>query len=274
MNKDNSRVADFIDEEHPQRKYYKCDYCGEPFWKPDAFRKRFCSTECQRAAYSKEHPKKIKPPRKKITKICEWCNKPFEANVAHQKYCSKECGYEGNKRLQRQRWAEEFIPKVFICKECNTEFKTECGNPRSVFCCQSCADKYERRKEHQTTRHKEGQKEQKKRREKQIATKSVGTVSYEAVFKRDGGVCQICGLPVHEDKFVDDYWGGTIDHIEPLSLGGYHSMDNCQLAHRVCNSLKCQSAEPYVINWEEKAKENNYRKNIFDNYKSLMAGTG
>ena len=267
---DETRVVGYIDSEHPQRKYYRCDYCGNPFWKPDAFRKRFCSCECQKAAYADEHPQKIKPTKKKIVKNCEWCNASFETYFKYQKYCSETCGYEGNKRLQREKWAENFTPKVFICKECNREFTTECGNPRSVFCCQSCANKYDRRIEHQTMRHKVGQKKQKLRREKQIASRSVGEVTYDAIYHRDGGICRICGLPVHKDKFVDNNWGGTIDHIEPLSVGGYHSMDNCQLAHRICNSLKCQAAEEYSIDWEEKARENNYWRSKFDNYKTLM----
>lgn len=59
------RVAGYIDPEHPQMKYYKCDYCGESFWKENVFRIKFCCTECQRKAYSQQHPKKIKLPKPK-----------------------------------------------------------------------------------------------------------------------------------------------------------------------------------------------------------------
>jgi len=266
----NDEVAGFIDPEHPQRKYYKCRYCGNPFWKPDAFRMKYCSTDCQRSAYKEEHPKKIKPRKISTMKNCEWCGKKYETTKVNQKYCCKECGYEGNKRLQRKQWAEAFVSKKIVCKECNTEFMTECGNPRSVFCCQSCADKYERRVEHSSQRHKDYMKGCKRKREKQIAEQKLEEVSYEFIFKRDKGVCGICGLPVHEDKFVDSNWGGTIDHIVPLSVGGYHSNRNCQLAHRICNSLKCKETEEYSINWEEKSKENNYWRIKYENYRNLM----
>jgi hypothetical protein len=34
--------------------------------------------------------------------------------------------------------------------------------------------------------------------------------------------------------------------------GGAHSYDNCQLAHRVCNSVKRQLGEGFHIQWEER----------------------
>ena len=63
--------------------------------------------------------------------------------------------------------------------------------------------------------------------------------------KRDHNQCQICGLLVDwndyfkTDKTVicgDMY--PSIDHIRPISLGGLHSWDNVQLAHRGCNTKK------------------------------------
>ena len=41
-----------------KKKYYTCQYCGEQFWKPDAFRKKYCSKECQMAARSDEAMKR------------------------------------------------------------------------------------------------------------------------------------------------------------------------------------------------------------------------
>lgn len=61
------------------------------------------------------------------------------------------------------------------------------------------------------------------------------------VYKRDGGICRICGLPVVIEK--KDGWKThkdypSIDHIIPLSKGGTHTWDNVQLAHISCNSAK------------------------------------
>lgn len=77
-------------------------------------------------------------------------------------------------------------------------------------------------------------------------------------------------MAVHTDKFCDDSWGGTIDHIVPLSVGGEHSMSNCQLAHRICNSLKGTADDGFAIDWKEKSMENNYWSAKFNSYLELM----
>ena len=137
-------------------------------------------------------------------------------------------------------------------------------------CCDVCAETYERKREHVTTRHKQYMRGKKSERERQIARAFIEDVSFESIYNRDCGVCQICGLPVHPTKGVDNSWDGTIDHIVPLSVGGEHSMANCQLAHRICNSIKCQASTEFKINWTEKATENNYWKAKFQRYVELM----
>lgn len=56
-------------------------------------------------------------------------------------------------------------------------------------------------------------------------------VDCAVVFKRDGGVCQIC----HEIIGLD-VW--HIDHIKPLAGGGTHEYSNVQLTHGTCNLRK------------------------------------
>lgn len=54
-------------------------------------------------------------------------------------------------------------------------------------------------------------------------------ITLEALYRRDGGVCQICGR-----------WGpiGVMDrdHHVPRSKGGGHARNNIRLAHIVCNN--------------------------------------
>lgn len=71
-------------------------------------------------------------------------------------------------------------------------------------------------------------------------------IDLKQLFKRDGGLCSICGKECRWDDsaVMDD---GTfvafkdypsIDHIVPLSKGGKHEWTNVQLACRSCNSKK------------------------------------
>lgn len=253
------------------KKYYTCQQCGKPFWKPNAFRMKYCSDKCRRTAYAEQHPKKdATTKKKKYRRNCSFCGQQFETNYPNQIYCGEDCCYKANLKQKREQWASAYIPRKYICKECGTEFTTECGDTHSVFCCQRCADKNERRKEHQTDRHKQYMKTMKHVREKQIAAAFVETVYYDAIFERDHGTCQICGLPVSVNAGREGRWSGTIDHIIPLSLGGEHSMNNCQLAHRVCNSLKCQSDGGFSIDWEQKAMEDRYWRNAYDEYRQQV----
>lgn len=57
----------------------------------------------------------------------------------------------------------------------------------------------------------------------------------EALRKRDGDNCHICGeamlfeTPQHDNEYA------TVDHLHPRSHGGKHGLDNLKLAHRRCN---------------------------------------
>lgn len=70
-------------------------------------------------------------------------------------------------------------------------------------------------------------------------------ITLQALFKRDKGVCQLCGKPCdwediteHEGTFIAGNNYPSIDHITPLSCGGEHSWGNVRLAHRHCNTLE------------------------------------
>lgn len=52
------------------------------------------------------------------------------------------------------------------------------------------------------------------------------------LINKHGAICAICGKSITEMKDC------TIDHIKPLSKGGTTTLENCQLAHAKCNSIK------------------------------------
>jgi len=70
-------------------------------------------------------------------------------------------------------------------------------------------------------------------------------ITLEKLYKRDSGVCYICGRTCDWQDFIvkdgtvicgDNY--PSIEHVMPLSKGGLHSWDNVKLACRRCNTLK------------------------------------
>ena len=72
------------------------------------------------------------------------------------------------------------------------------------------------------------------------------TITLEKLYKRDDGVCKICGKKCDYNDYKKDENGTfiagnnypSIDHIIPISKGGQHIWENVQLAHMWCNSIK------------------------------------
>jgi len=84
-----------------------------------------------------------------------------------------------------------------------------------------------------------------RRREKIKASTADKDITVMGLFKRDAGVCHICGGQCDTEDYTrrgkifiagDRY--PSIDHVVPLAKGGSHSWDNVKLAHRRCNTLK------------------------------------
>lgn len=70
-------------------------------------------------------------------------------------------------------------------------------------------------------------------------------ISLEKLYKRDNGICSICGGKCdwsdHQYRgryFIVGKTYPTIDHVIPLAKGGTHSWDNVKLAHHSCNTAK------------------------------------
>lgn len=50
----------------------------------------------------------------KIPRICEYCNKPFEAKTVSTRFCSKECGNKSGKEKKKQVKEEERKQQILI----------------------------------------------------------------------------------------------------------------------------------------------------------------
>lgn len=60
-----------------------------------------------------------------------------------------------------------------------------------------------------------------------------------------GRYCAICG------KKIRNFDELTVDHIIPLAKGGKNEIENCQLAHKICN-MKKNDSMPDVYYWRMK----------------------
>jgi 5-methylcytosine-specific restriction endonuclease McrA len=71
------------------------------------------------------------------------------------------------------------------------------------------------------------------RRRARIKSEFIERVEKKVLFRRDKGLCGICGRAVDPTRF-------DIDHIVPLCLGGDHSYLNTRIAHPICNAKKAR----------------------------------
>ena len=118
-----------------------------------------------------------------------------------------------------------------VCPVCGTEFLSSRHDKK--YCSDACC-----RKANKTTySHR-----RRARADQQMVDKDI---TVEALFRRDRGVCHICGGQCSFDDFVIyggkkivGDWYPTVDHVVPLCGGGLHSWDNVKLAHKKCNELK------------------------------------
>lgn len=142
---------------------------------------------------------------------------------------------------------EKKLDEVHFCKICGREYTVReyvqsiggstYSNPG--YCSKECKAKNANKKERE---HRKQVGVNHYRRAKKLGLPIEKGVTLPKLFKRDGGVCQICGLAClyYGDHCADLY--PSIDHIIPLGNDpekkGGHTWKNVQLAHRVCNSIK------------------------------------
>ena len=102
----------------------------------------------------------------------------------------------------------------------------------------------------------------------------VEPVGIKTIYRAYRGRCAICGLPVPSTTEPANQWAATVDHVVPISKGGIHSRTNCQLAHRLCNSLKLDTEEDFRIDWKLKliSEPGRWNQQLDDLWKQLDQG--
>ena len=183
----------------------------------------------------------------KVLVRCTVCGGEFERTyhdltTAPNPYGCPLCRKAQAEKRKNEASAERFRRKLRIrAKEANNArqleimFCTVCGVPthRHKYCSDKCASKVYN-----------AQKEAKRRVKIKDAFVDKG-INVKTLFRRDNGVCHICGkrcdykdYVIKDDVFIAGDLYPSVDHVLPLCKGGTHSWDNVKIAHRLCNSIK------------------------------------
>lgn len=249
---------------YPQR---ACQYCGTLFDVTDK-RKIYCTRLCKDRAI---HGTKI------YKRTCLGCGQLFETTNHRKTYCKKGCtGTQsvknrkcvicgqpfstihnaktcGNaeckrsaKRIRSKSWTKQ-PPKLIQyetreCKECGELFSVD-SRMNNVYCSKDCRRKAENR-----------------RSNKRIPkAQRVDNISLKRLYKRDSGICYICGgkcdwnsqsISKNGNPYPGDLYP-VIEHVIPISKGGLDAWDNVRLAHWKCNLDKLDG----LIDVEPMSKE-------------------
>lgn len=142
---------------------------------------------------------------------------------------SREDAAEERKRICEQERSERM--REVSCTVCGKMFTTT--NPRRFTCSSECS----RKRANALHSRKHDKRIQKQKRYDKI--------ELSVLFRRDGGVCHICGRQCDmndytqtDTAFIAGNLYPSIDHLIPVSKGGADSWANVMLAHRICNSVR------------------------------------
>lgn len=206
----------------------------------------------------------------KVTLRCQKCGSQFERTIGSANhgvncpFCLEEERKARKQELEKKKLADKLLreaektkreeeknrkfDEIHLCKVCGKEYTPRqymgsCGlkffsNPG--YCSKTCRVNWGKRKKKPKNRKKSHCKHYS--RAKKLGLPVEKGVTLPKLYKRDNGICQICGMVcVYSDDWRSDLYP-SMDHIiplnnDPLKQGG-HTWKNVQLAHRICNSNK------------------------------------
>ena len=229
----------------------ECVVCGKAFttWLPQ---KKTCSDECKevhkknrdkgRVRNSKktpeeQHERYIVRKYGTIENYQKWLSEQEKLKQElkqkrEQEQLAKRKAYE--KQLEDWHIAREARKEANhrfgTCVVCGASFETY--NPAQKTCSQECGKRLKHAHKH------------KRIPKNQLVDKDI---TLEALYKRDSGVCYLCGKLCDWDDKDGNIVGPnypSIDHMIPISRGGLHAWTNVKLAHFECNWKKSDALPP------------------------------
>lgn len=174
-----------------------------------------------------------------IRHICGYVTRKSSVTIRHNavrcEHCLKKEREEKKKAMERSRKAEAFrkrkVPKYVPiemreCCICGALFLTSHKN--RVCCSKECSVKA-------AHRYSIDKREEKRR---MARTKDSYQINALSLYRRDRGVCWICGGQCDLEADPNSDWYPSVDHIVVVSQGGKDEWSNVRLAHRRCNSRR------------------------------------
>lgn len=187
---------------------------------------------------------------------CQGCGASFTIRTRGKdanKYCSKQC--TGRKRGP-PNWMHWWYVDCVVCKARVIQFKRdvrypvcslECGRAldhhRPSRSCPDCGREIEQPGLHRCETCRLAKLNGVYRRNKSIKrAKQYGCiyarVTSRMVIAKHGLTCWICGLSIDPSEAKGTASAFSMDHVVPLSLGGWHDLPNIRPAHHSCNASK------------------------------------
>lgn len=215
----------------------ECVHCGGalPPKPQNGPRSSYCSQPCRRRAdyvrnferRSAAAAEKLSEARATTVKKCPQCGVSFSpAKSLKQRFCSKKCGNDFTRDLPGTQCSGVGCSRPVRAKGlCNMHYKALLRSEGRLSTKTPWTD--ERRDAHY-------------RREalKRQTAVSDRPVILADIAERDGWKCGLCGKRVRKDLMHPHPMSKSLDHVIPLSRGGGHVPENCQLAHLRCNVSK------------------------------------
>ena len=208
-----------------------CRYCGKRVELDllGGTRKKYCNNSCKdrlRSALKRPEP---------LRRKCKICGADYETQRKNSVTCGiKTCQAENLRRnmRERERLMRQTLPatKVQTCAWCKGEIVT----PRSYTGV---------RLYHQACKLQARRANYRRKNTMRRGVVGAQPIRIQDIGDRDCWLCQLCGQPVDRLLSGRDPQGPTVDHILPISKGGQDTLENVQLAHHRCNSLKGNRVE-------------------------------
>jgi len=211
----------------------ECLVCGKAF--TTCFpQKKTCSDECK-TIHKKERDKTRGRSRRLTSEEqhAQWIRRRYGSEEAHRQYMEE---FERKKREQiertrkRKEAEKEANHRFGECVVCGNQYETY--NPMQKTCCTKCSRKLANA-----------------RKQSRIPKEQIidSDITLEALYRRDSGVCYLCGKQCDWDDKDGNKVGPnypSIDHLIPVARGGLHAWSNVRLAHFKCNVDKSDTLLP------------------------------